>query len=70
MAESMKNDPQEEEKKRKEEAGFPDSAPVYRDEDPFLYGDLADFSAVKRATHWMPLPPSPRKGGAACPTTM
>ena len=41
-----------------------------RDEDPFLYGDLADFSAVKRATHWMPLPPSPRKGGAACPTTM
>ena len=41
-----------------------------RDEDPFLYGDLADFSAVKRATHWMPLPPSPRKGGAVCPTTM
>ena len=32
MAESVKNDPQEEEKKRKEEAGFPDSAPVYRDE--------------------------------------
>ena len=41
-----------------------------RDEDPFLYGDLADFSSTKRATHWMPLPPSPRKGGAACPTTM
>lgn len=32
MAESVKNDPQEEEKKRKEEAGFSDPAPVYRDE--------------------------------------
>ncbi len=32
MAESVKNDPQEEEKKRKEEAGFSDPTPVYRDE--------------------------------------
>ncbi len=32
MAEAVKYDPQEEEKKRKEEAGFSDPAPVYRDE--------------------------------------
>lgn len=32
MAESVRIDPQEEEKKRREEAGFSESAPVYRDE--------------------------------------
>ena len=41
-----------------------------QDEDPFLYGEEADFSHTRRATHWMPLPPAPGKGGAVCPTTM
>ena len=41
-----------------------------QDEDPFLYGQDPGFSRSKRATHWMPLPPAPGRGGAACPTTM
>ena len=41
-----------------------------RDEDPFLYGADPDFRRVKRATHWLPLPLPPERGGVPCPTTM
>ena len=36
-------------------------------EDPFLH---EAEPSLGRATHWMPLPKAPGKGGAACPTTM
>lgn len=39
------------------------------DEDPFLYGEDPSFSRTRRATHWMPLPQAPEKGGFPCPTT-
>lgn len=38
--------------------------------DPFLCRREQTSGRAARATHWMPLPPPPGKGGSSCPATM